>query len=313
MRNASAVLVLALLVPRPALPCSPAPTSSTALVSFPEDDAVPFPHDASPLVVLGHGITESFEEGPLIEPRIFDALGEAVDADLTVEVRFATREMTADWIRIHPWEPLVVGERYSVRLMAPEGRDETQERLDSMFGVREFVAGDSRVDLEPEPIDFTIRVLHYPGGLSLPSPCGPSTPYGDSQRVRVGPVERASADQAFDQWRFFLAGEDFDPAPADHRAWVEAALTREEFVDGTRDLTGWTQEVAAGEEVCVVMVTEDGYGRISDVSEPACAEPIPACAADCNAAGGDAAGVAVLLGLVPLAGRRLRRRVRSDC
>ena len=299
--TAAVVLAVVLFTPRPAQPCSPIEEGNFEAHSVPADDSAPFPHDASPLVILGHRYLE-FLGGTTARAAIFDSDGVEVPVDREVSVRDQFNG-PADWIRLHPVEPLAADARYTIRLMAAEGEDDFQEDLDALFREREFITGRSFIEDTPEPIAFTTQVLDHPGTPATPNPCG----YGGTdpyRSIEVSSEARAQDAGAYDIWRFFEAdsvGDDL--SGADHALGVEASVA----TGLTDHLASWTAGSEGDDEICVTMVTEDAYGRTSASSE-SCSEPIPACAADCSAVGDrTSASLASLLLLGILGARRLRR------
>ena len=298
--TAAIVLAVAFFAPRPAHPCSPPEEDDFKFHSVPANDSAPFPHDASPLVIVGHRFLDSHD----LEARaaIFDSDGVEVPVDLDVSDRSGYNG-GEDWIRLHPVEPLAADARFTIRLMAPEGEEDFQEDLDRALGDREFITGRSFIEDTPEPVAFSMQVLDHPGTPLLPGPCAPG---GAPPRrsIQVSTEAQAEDAGAYDIWRFFEADSvGGDLSEEDHAASVEASGTRFD----TDDLTSWTTGSEGDDEICVTMVTEDAYGRTSAASE-ACSEPIPSCAADCSAVGDrTSASLASLLLLGILGARRLRR------
>ncbi|GEM_PF-3058147 len=301
MRILPALLILAASIPAVAFPCSPIEEGSFRLDSFPADGDT-FPHDAAPLIRFGDLTDLDFIDD--FRPALEGAGDVEVPTTLEDAVRADGFRGSATWTRLFPDDVLPADEDFTLRLIAGDGTAETQEQLDDRFPPVSFRTGRSFVEDEPVAPEFTIEVLDHAATPPVITPCGGGATDA-YEETRIHNVTLAGDAGAFDHWRFFTVSDDLgdDLAATNHRVAVEARIATEQSFLG-----GWSNPPSDADEVCVVAVTEDAYGRTSAASEPICASPAPACAADCSAAGDRTTGggaTLLLLGILGL--RRLRR------
>ncbi len=301
MKILPAIVALAASLPAVAFPCSPIENGSFRLDSHPDDDGVAFPHDAAPLIRIGDLREQEFV--PDFRAGLLDAAGAEVPSTVETTDRADGFRGSATWMRVFPDEILAADATFTLKLLATDGLQETQDDLDAQFPPVVFRTGRSFIEDEPVAPEFTIDLLDHAATPPVITPCGGggSDAY---QETRVQNVTTAAEAGPFDTWRFFDASDDLgdDLAATDHRVAVDARIASED-----RFLVSWTDEPGA-DEACVIAVTEDAYGRTSVASEPVCAEAVAACAADCSAAGDRTTGGSAALLLLGILGfRRLRR------